>query len=93
MTVQYLVMWLRLYHVTRISTNARSVSGQVAPSAISHVYIYIYEFWYNFDTVLYHFLESQGHQKELILVAYTPLNSTLPVPVLCLQSERKNNWF
>ena len=33
MTVQYLITWLRLYHVTRVSTNGRSVSGLLALSA------------------------------------------------------------
>ena len=57
--MQYLVTSLSLYHVTIISTNGRSVSGHMAPSVI----LCIYEFLYNFDTVLYQFLETRTSDR------------------------------
>ena len=56
-----------------ISTNGRSVSGHMAPSVI----LCIYEFLYNFDTVLYQFLETRtldiikiGRDQLLIILGF-----------------------
>ena len=53
MAVQYLVKWPCLYHMTRISTDRRSVSSQKAPSTRKRVN----KFFYNFNTALYQVLE------------------------------------
>ena len=60
--LQYLVTRLCLNHVTRISTNGCSVSGYVAPSAILRIFVFLY----NFDTVLYQFLETRTSDKTNI---------------------------
>ena len=46
----------------RISTKGRLVSGHLALSAI----LRMYEFLYNFDTVLYEFLETGTSDRTII---------------------------
>ena len=73
MAVQYLVMWLRLYHLTGIIhlMAVQLVSGYVPLSDILH----IYEFLFNFDMNIAQFyinILRQKHPIELILVAINP---------------------
>ena len=73
MAVQYLVMWLRLYHLTGIIhlMAVQLVSGYVPLSDI----LQIYEFLFNFDMNIAQFyinILRQKHQIELILVAINP---------------------
>ena len=51
----------------------------------SYTKSYIYTFWYNFDTVLYQFLETRTSDRTLIssqVSTYTPLYISFTVPLI-----------